>query len=575
MGSASRPQAPTIDRDLSRRAMYGGAVYLGFVAALAIATDYARIGPATMGLVTACSVVCAVGRWLLAVRFDGIYGYSRRLWRSLLWGTVLLTAGAWGVFLAASVLRFGYYDSKTLILLVCLAGTAPVAHTSFAPALPLSFAYQHLLVVPIIAANLYLGDVRHYALAVLFSWYLLFMLIYARRLHVEYRESLERTEMLLARRAAEEANRAKSELLAYISHEIRGPMNAISGMTYLALNTAKDPQQRQYLEIVHESSRFLERLLSELLDVSKMDAGGRDLERAPLDLHRLVEGVAASYRATAKRKGLSLRTQIAAGTPRFVKGDAGALRQVLQNVVHNAVRFTRTGSIEISVRGAESGDAAEMVHFAVADTGAGIALHRQRAIFEPFQQADASVARRHGGTGLGLAISSRLVRLMGGDISVESKPGAGSVFRWSTRLEGAELAAPKPLPGPPEKGARILVADDEPVSLLVAARLLESRGHVVRTATNGCEVLEALKQAPFELILMDLNMPEMDGLEAASRIRSLEGGGALPIIALTASVADGVREECLSAGMNDFLAKPIDPDELYRLVERYAAAPSV
>lgn len=564
------------DYDLSRRSMSGGLVYLGFVALLVVVTDYGQVRPVALAIVTVLSVVCATSRLLLGFCFERMRQYSAKLWRALLWVSVGVTALTWGLFLAASVLWFGYYDWKTLILLVCMAGTAPVSLASFTPSMPLLVVFQVLFCAPMIVANAYNGGVTGYSLAAIFFWYMGFMLLYARRLNSEYRASMDREEIQLARRAAEEANRAKSELLAQISHEIRTPLNTIIGMAYLATNTQHEARRREYLETTQESAEFLVRLLNELLDASKMDAGRLLLECHPFDPRRMVQGVVTAFQADAERKGLSLSCQMGPDVPPSVTGDQGRVRQVLVNVLSNAIKFTESGQVDIRLEKGEPVGGATVLCFSVSDTGIGIAPERHEAIFEPFEQGNPSTYRRHGGTGLGLAICSRLVALMGGTISVESEPGSGSVFRWSVSLPealapdtGSDHAAPAPTES--STGARILVVEDNPTSQVLMRRLLEHRHHSVRIVSSGSEALDVFEGEPFDLILMDVQLPEMDGLEttAAVRRKELETGRCTPIIALTANAGKREREKCLLAGMNGYLAKPVDPEELYRVIDQF------
>ncbi len=393
----------------------------------------------------------------------------------------------------------------------------------------------------------------------------------------------------LAKREAEAANHAKSELVAHISHELRTPMNTILGMTYLALHTPDEGERRKHLEIVQESSRFLVQLINRLLDISKIDSNKLELENTVFDLRRMVEGVLAAFHAEGGLRGLELTSEIAPEAPRMVTGDEGRLRQVLVNILGNAVKFTERGGIRTTIRVSEEDAVSVALQFSVSDTGIGIPPDRQAAIFEPYEQADASTSRRFGGSGLGLAICSRLVKLMGGSIWVESKPREGSTFHWTARLRKAQSpaavaethVAPEPSlkPSTPltsAKGVKILVAEDNLVNQLLMQKLLQRRGHTVHAVSNGHEVLDALENEPFDLVLMDVQMPKLDGLQAAAAIRrrETESGRAVAIIALTANAQEGMREECLRAGMNGYLSKPVDPVELYNAIEQCVAVAS-
>ncbi|HRJ60193.1 MAG TPA: response regulator [Azospirillaceae bacterium] len=366
--------------------------------------------------------------------------------------------------------------------------------------------------------------------------------------------------------AAEQASRAKSEFLATMSHEIRTPLNGVLGMTRLLLDQSTTAEQREKLEIINDSGEALRAILDDILDFSKLEAGRVELEAADFDVARVVRSTVALMDSRAKLKGLTLDVDIADDAPKLVNGDANRLRQILLNLVGNAVKFTENGGVRVLVSAERDGKA---LRFVVADTGIGIDGAAQRRLFQDFTQADASVARRFGGSGLGLAICKRLAALMGGGIGVESEPGRGSRF-WveipfanAAHHDAAPPCAPAPL-AVAEHPLRVLLAEDNSINQMVIRGLLERRGHKVATAENGVEAVHAARSGAFDVILMDMLMPVMDGVEAARFIRSLPPpAGLTPIIALTASVLDGDAQKCREAGMNDFVAKPVAPDTLY------------
>ncbi|HEX6734880.1 MAG TPA: response regulator [Azonexus sp.] len=400
------------------------------------------------------------------------------------------------------------------------------------------------------------------------------------RHHLEELVGRRTAELAAAKEAAEIANRAKSLFLANMSHEIRTPMNAIVGLVHILQRAVADPAQRDKLDKIRESADHLLVVISDVLDISKIEAGKLQLEHIDFELPPLMDKVAALIRERAEAKGLELRIEPPPAEPRWLRGDPTRISQALLNYLGNAVKFTERGHIALACSVRPLGDGLSELRFEVRDTGIGIEPAAVERLFTAFEQADNSTTRMFGGTGLGLAITRRLAELMGGQAGVSSAPGAGSTFWFTARLQHGVQALPLPLAGPSPAdveqrlraagaGRRVLLCDDNRINQEVARDLLEAVGLQVALAGDGAEALAVIAHESFDLVLMDMQMPVMDGLEATRRIRAKAELAALPVLAITANAFAEDRQACIDAGMNDFVVKPVDPEALYATLLRW------
>ena len=397
-------------------------------------------------------------------------------------------------------------------------------------------------------------------------------------------EAMHKTqdELRLARDLAEKSAKAKSEFLANMSHEIRTPMNAIVGMTHLLAGSKLDEKQRNYVDKAGHSANLLLRIINDILDFSKIEAGRMDTENIQFSLHQITSNVHDIISGQAAAKGLDWQIDVASDVPDGLVGDPMRLEQVLINLANNAVKFTPSGQVKatVSLRRMfeDNGTAKAEILFEVRDTGIGMSEEQLTTLFSPFTQADSSITRKFGGTGLGLAISRSLIELMGGEISCVSSLGKGSKFTFTVTLNLADAVADEADGAALGDcacenclaGIRVLLAEDNEINQMIAVDMLEGQGALVNTVGTGLEAIKALQQNDYDVVLMDIQMPEMDGLSATAEIRANPRWEDLPIIAMTAHAMSGDREVSLEAGMDDHLTKPIEPDKMFAAIRRWA-----
>lgn len=399
---------------------------------------------------------------------------------------------------------------------------------------------------------------------------------------------------------AEAANRVKSDFLATMSHEIRTPLHGVLGTNGLLLATDLDEKQRKYADTIKKSGDTLLRLINDILDLSKIETGHLELEEVDFKLQLILDSVSGGLESRARQKGCDFDVEVAPDVPEVLRGDAGRIRQVLFNLVGNAIKFTDVGEIKVRVYQSPGEGGRSVIRFNVSDTGIGLNVEQQKEVFSRFSQADSSTTRKFGGTGLGLAISKDLVEAMGGSIGVTSRSGKGSTFWFEVPCEAGDpdnVDVNLLMPSVEDKnsnqeasadikensaengfdaelvgcsGLRILLAEDNPVNQLIAVETLKAADHHVDVVSNGADAIEAVTNHPYDVVLMDIFMPEMDGILATKAIRSLPGAiSEIPIIALTADAMEGEREKYIAAGMNDYVSKPFNASQLFATIVRH------
>ena len=560
--------AKIADKDLAKEATLGSIFFLVswlfVIYTTSVADDLpliSMIGILLFGLLIAARLVLGLG-------FDRLYErMTPRRWQYAFVAVVLVNGFTWGSL--STILVWYYFPSwPAHLTLICTAILAAGGTNTLNTHLRLLMGFLVLAAVPCVIPVIVTNATDSSGFGILLLLYILFLMVFSRQLNLRYWNSLRSSHQLqIALHKAEAANRAKSQFLANMSHEIRTPLNAVLGFAQVGRRSSQDPDARSRFSHILASGQHLLGIINEILDLSKMDAGKLHVDSIPFELIASVNDVLNFVRESAKTKGLNLTVEYDPKLPDWVMGDPLRLRQTLINLLGNAIKFTGQGEVRLTVH-ADNGQ----IRFAVIDTGIGMNNEEITRLFNAFEQADGTVARRFGGTGLGLTISNELARLMGGSITVESMPDQGSTFtlclpltqtRPSEHYAGKEAQSA----GARLAGMSVLAVEDDELNRMVLREMLENEGATLVLAKNGQQALDCLEKADsiaFDIVIMDVQMPEMDGYEATRRIHSI--APSLPVVGLTAHAMVEERERCMEAGMVAHLTKPVDIDHMMTIL---------